>query len=106
MDLILDPCENRLHKDSMKFLNAQSESVCDRGDHHKLELSWSPNPAYANPFPFQSSPRFLTKTRVHMSPWSKFDGQELKSERIVGVDVLVTCTYLAPTLTASLNGSE
>ena len=23
----------------------KTESVCDRGEHHKLEMSWSPNPA-------------------------------------------------------------
>ena len=45
-----------------------------------MELSWSPNSASANPCPFRSSPWFLTKTRVHASPWSKYDGQELKSE--------------------------
>ena len=45
MDLIPDPCENRLYKDSMKYLTPQSESICDRGERHKLELSWSPNPA-------------------------------------------------------------
>jgi hypothetical protein len=57
----------------------QSEPACDRGDCHTLVLFCSPNPACSNPFPFQSSPWFLSKTRVHGSPWSKYDGHELKS---------------------------
>jgi hypothetical protein len=58
----------------------KSDSICNRGDCHKLELCYSPNSAYASPFPFQSSPWFLIKTRVHVSPRYKQDGQELKRE--------------------------
>jgi hypothetical protein len=58
----------------------QSESVWSHGGHHKLVLCCSPNPANASPFPFRSFPWFLIKTRVHMSPRSKHDGQELKKE--------------------------
>jgi hypothetical protein len=61
---------------------SQSESVWSRGIHHKLVLSCSPNPAGANPPPFWSSPSFLSKTRVHASPLSKYDGQEFKNELI------------------------
>ena len=57
----------------------QSEPASDRGDRHKLVFFCSPNPACSNPFPFRSSPWFLSKTRVHGSPWSKYDGHELKS---------------------------
>jgi hypothetical protein len=59
---------------------SQSESVWSRGIHHKLVLPCSPNPAGANPLPFWSSPSFLSKTRVHTSPLSKYDGQEFKNE--------------------------
>jgi hypothetical protein len=58
---------------------SQSESVWSR-IHHKLVLSCSPNPVGANPLPFWSSPSFLSKTRVHASPLSKYDGQEFKNE--------------------------
>jgi hypothetical protein len=58
----------------------QSDSVCNRGDRRKLEVCCNPNLAYASPFPFRSSPWFLMKTRVHVSPRSKQDGQELKKE--------------------------
>ena len=58
----------------------QSESVCDRGVRHKLVLCCSPNPACVNPFPFRSSPWFLSNTRVHGSPQSKYDEHELRSE--------------------------
>jgi hypothetical protein len=80
MDMRLDPYESRLDKVSIKSWNAQIHSICNRGDCHKLELCCSPNPAYVSPFPFRSSPWFLIKTRVHASPRSKQDGQELKSE--------------------------
>jgi hypothetical protein len=51
-----------------------------RGGRHKSCLSCSPNPAYAMPLPFWSNPLFLSKTRVHVSPLSKYDAPELKSE--------------------------
>ena len=58
----------------------ESDSVCNRGDGHKLVPFCSPNPAIANPSPFRSSPWFLIKTRVHAFPRSKQDGQELKRQ--------------------------
>jgi hypothetical protein len=70
--------------DLIKFAKSartsQSESVWSRGIHHNLVLSCSPNPAGANPLPFWSSPSFQSKTRVHASPLSKYDGQEFKNE--------------------------
>jgi hypothetical protein len=56
------------------------ESGWSRGGRHKLCLSCSPNPACTMPLPFWSNPLFLSKTRVHMSPLSKYDEPELKSE--------------------------
>jgi len=58
----------------------QSESVCNRGDGHKLALCCSPNPTNVSPCPFRSYPWFLIKTKVHVFPRSKQDGQELKKE--------------------------
>jgi hypothetical protein len=70
VDLIIFPC---------CAWTFQSELACDRGDCHKLVFFCSPNPACSNLFPFRSSPWFLSKTRVHGSPRSKYDGHELKS---------------------------
>ena len=39
----------------------KTESVCDRGEHHKLEMSWSPNPA----------PNVLDL--ISFFPWTKSD---------------------------------
>jgi hypothetical protein len=71
VDLISFPTSTR---------TSQSKSVWSHGGHHKLVLCCSPNPANASPFPFRSSPWFLMKIRVHVSPRSKHDGQELKKE--------------------------
>jgi hypothetical protein len=79
----------------------QSEPAFDSGDRHKLVFFCSPNPTCSNYFPFRSSPWFLSKTRVHGSPWSKYDGHELKSvitwwlswrarARVMGPEI-VTC---------------
>jgi hypothetical protein len=70
VDLIRFPCS------AWTF---QSEPACDHGDHHKLVFFCSPNPTCSHLFPFRSSPWFLSKTRVHGSLWSKYDGHELKS---------------------------
>jgi hypothetical protein len=56
------------------------ESVWSHGGCWKLVLSCYPNLACANPLCFWSSPSFLSKTRVHVSPLSKYDGQEFKNE--------------------------
>ena len=58
----------------------ESESVCNRGNGHKLALCCCPNPASVSPSPFRSSPWFLIKTRVHAFPLSKQDGHELIKE--------------------------
>jgi hypothetical protein len=58
----------------------KTESGWSHGGRHKSCLSCSPNPACAMPLPFWSNPLFLSKTRVHMSPFSKYDESELKSE--------------------------
>jgi len=77
-------CQIHMKVDFISFPTSpespQSDSVCNRGDRRKLKVCCSPNPAYASPFPFRSSPWFLIKTRVHVSPRSKQDGQELKKE--------------------------
>jgi hypothetical protein len=58
----------------------KTESGWNCGGRHKSCLSCSPNPACAIPLPFWSNPLFLSKTRVHMSPLSKYDELELRSE--------------------------
>jgi hypothetical protein len=63
----------------LEHSNPSLHVSCDRGDRHKLVFFCSLNPACSNPFPFQSSPWFLSKIRVHESPWSKYDGHEFKS---------------------------
>lgn len=77
-------CQIHMKVDFISFPTSpespQSDSVCNRGDCRKLKVCCSPNPAYVSPFPFRSSPWFLIKTRVHVSPRSKQDGQELKKE--------------------------
>jgi hypothetical protein len=58
----------------------KTESGWSHGGHYKSCLFCSPNPACAMPLPFWSNPLFLSKTRVHVSPLSKYDEPELKSE--------------------------
>jgi hypothetical protein len=59
---------------------SKMESGWSRGGRHKLYLSCSPNPSCAMPLHFWSNPLFMSKTRVHVSPLSKYDEPELKSE--------------------------
>ena len=58
------------------FLPEEVLTVC----FHKLVLSCSLNPAHVNALPFLSSPSHLSKTRVRVFPFSKYNGQEFKNE--------------------------
>lgn len=56
------------------------ESGWSCGSRHKLVLFCTPNQACASPFPFQTCPSILSKTRVQTFPWSKQNWKELKNE--------------------------
>jgi hypothetical protein len=80
MDMSLDPYAILLHPRSREYLNAPIWLLCDRGVRHKLVFFCSLNPACASHSPFRSWPWFLIKRRVHVSPQSKYDEHELRSE--------------------------
>jgi hypothetical protein len=78
--MIPNPLENRFYKLFRKYLNVENGVGWSCGGRHKSYLSCSPNSGCAMPLPFWSTLLFLSKIKVHVSPLSKYDEPELKSE--------------------------
>ena len=76
----LDPSESRLHKLSVKYLNAPKGVRMKSWALLQVVLSCRPKPVHAKPLPFLSSPSSLSKTRVRVFPLYKYNGHEIKNE--------------------------